>query len=92
MIRDVELACDDLGDPPTSPKVVVIAGLPWSGQKNLDKLTFLLRVQAGLSAGMWFGFQGIHASFLHSPPPPLHRRLRNAKDFQHLAIVPAFQD
>jgi hypothetical protein len=88
----MESLCDDRGDPPTGPKVVLIAGLPWSGQENLDELTFLLRVQTRRSSGMWFGFQGIHASFLHSPPPSLHRRHRNAKDFHNLANFPAFQD
>jgi hypothetical protein len=83
---------DDLGNTTTGPEIVLIPCLPWSGQKNIDESAFLLRIQTGLSAGMWFGFQGVHASFLHSPTPPFHRRYRNAKDFHHLAVVPAFQD
>jgi hypothetical protein len=92
MIGDMESFCDNVGDAAARPKVVVIPNLSRAGQKNFDKLAFLSRIQTGLGTGVWFGFQGIHASFLHSPTPPLCRRYRNAKDFHNLTVVPAFQD
>ena len=74
VILHVELLGHNLGHPPTRPKIGVVSGLPRSGQENLDQLLLLLRIQTGLAAGMWFGFQRLQASFLHSPTPPSYRR------------------
>jgi hypothetical protein len=44
VILHVKLLGNDFGDPGTSPEIVVVSGLPWSNQENLDELAFLLHV------------------------------------------------
>jgi len=55
VVVDVKRLGDHLGHPTAGPQLGRISGLPWPSRENSDELLLLLRVQAGLAAGMWLG-------------------------------------